>query len=126
MIPDEVLEVYCRPFAWGDADCCTSACDVFAGWHGLDPMAPLRGLYSTEAGAMALIREWGGWRRMTARLADLAGLRAGMGEARELGLIRLGDGRGMGLAVGLGGGWWAGRIDGGVQAVEGALASWAR
>jgi len=72
-----VLDVFRGPFVWGEGDCCTSACDAFRRLYGIDPMAPLRGRYSSEAEAMALIRAWGGWRRMTARLAALAGLLPG-------------------------------------------------
>lgn len=119
---EAVLDVFQGPFVWGSGDCCTSACDVFARLHGVDPMGPLRGRYSTRAGALALIRDWGGWRRMTARLAGIAGLGPGRGAAGELGLIRLRDG--FALAVGLGDGQWAGRIDGGFQTVDSVVRSW--
>jgi len=120
---DAVLEVFDGPFAWGRGDCCTSACDVFARLHGTDPMAPLRGRYASETEARVLIRSWGGWRRMTARLADMAGLRPGTGAPGELGLVRLAGG--FALAVGLGDGFWAGRIDGGFQTVETLERCWA-
>lgn len=42
-----------RPWKWGEADCCTSACDAFLALWGVDPMAELRGAYTTEAGARA-------------------------------------------------------------------------
>ncbi|WP_397544909.1 DUF6950 family protein [Roseicitreum antarcticum] len=48
---DAVLTHMRGPFVWGASDCCTSASDVFQALHGVDPMAPLRGQYTTEAGA---------------------------------------------------------------------------
>lgn len=110
MVAEAVDAVMHGPWVWGSADCCTAACDVFRRLHGIDPMAPLRGCYATEAEAVALIRSYGGWRRMFAELRDLAGLRPGVGAAGEIGLVREGQ---YSLAIGIGGGMWAGRIDGG-------------
>lgn len=117
-----VVDIYTGPLVWGRADCCTCACDVFARLHGVDPMAPLRGLYSTEAGALALIRSWGGWRRMTARLAAMAGLRGGAGAVGELGLVR--QPSGYTLAICVGRNQWAGRIDGGFETTGSVVVSW--
>lgn len=117
-----VQDVMQGPFVWGAGDCCTSACDVFARLYGIDPMAPLRGRYASESQAMAMIRARGGWRRMTAQLADLAGLLPGVGGAGEIGLIKLPAG--FALGVGVGGGQWAGRVDGGYQTVGNVVRSW--
>lgn len=117
-----VQDVMQGPFVWGSGDCCTSACDVFQRLHGVDPMAPLRGRYASEAEAMALIRARGGWRRMTQWLADLAGLRSGVGAAGEIGLIKLENG--FALGVGMGRWQWAGRVDGGFQTVGSVVKSW--
>jgi len=119
-----VLAVMNRPFVWGTADCCTSACDVFLRLWGVDPMQPLRGLYASKDEATAIIRARGGWRRMAQGLADAAGLVGGCGEAGEIGLVRLNDGFALGVA--LGHGQWAGPVDGGFQTVGPAVLSWAR
>lgn len=63
-------------WAWGRADCCTAACDVFAALQGRDPMAGLRGQYATAGQAARLIRRWGGFEAMAAALAEAAGLGA--------------------------------------------------
>lgn len=114
--------VMAGPMVWGFSDCCMSACDVFLRLHGIDPMAPLRGLYTNEAEARALIRARGGWRRMTTWLAAGAGLHKGCAAAGEIGLVR-GD-LGLSLAIGLGRDRWVGRIDGGYATKKGAVLSW--
>ncbi len=117
-----VLDVFDGPFVWGCGDCCTSACDVFARLFGVDPMAPLRGIYTTEAEARALIRALGGWRRMTAWLADWAGLAPGTGAAGEIGLLKMRSGHCLGVS--LGHGQWAGRVTGGFQTTRDVVQSW--
>jgi len=114
-----VLDVMAGPWVWGVSDCCSAACDVFARLHGIDPMAPLRGRFASRAEALRLIRSAGGWRPMCADLAARAGLRAGIGGAGELGLVR-GGGR-LSLAVGVGHGMWAGRVDGGFATTAGVI-----
>lgn len=110
LVGEAVDAVMHGPWVWGSADCCTSACDVFQRLHGIDPMKPLRGRYASEAEAQALIRSFGGWRRMFRTLGAQAGLRAGVGAAGEIGLVRE---AGYSLAIGIGHGMWAGRINGG-------------
>jgi len=119
MVMAHVLEVYDAPFEWGAADCCTSACDVFARMHGVDPMAPLRGQYATRDEAWALIRRWGGWRRMFVSLTALAGLSDGSGAEGELGLVK--TEAGFTLATGVGGDWWAVKMDNGFKTIPGAI-----
>lgn len=119
---DAVVDVMAGPIVWGASDCCTAACDVFQRLHGVDPMAPLRGVYTTEAAALRLIRSRGGWLRMCRGLAVAALLAPGRGEAGELGLLC--NGGRFTLAVGLGGGWWAGRIEGGFATTQGMVESW--
>ena len=75
---------------WGVRDCCTGACDVFLSLFGVDPMAPLRGSYSTKFGAYRQINQRGGWSRMTEDLAVSSGLLSGVGGLGELGLTRQG------------------------------------
>ena len=114
-----VLEVYDSPFEWGVSDCCTSACDVFQRLHGVDPMAPLRGRYSSRDEALALIRARGGWRRMFAALADVAELSGGEGAEGEIALVKAEAG--FTLAVGTGNNWWAIKMDSGFKTVPGAI-----
>jgi len=53
-------EAAAEPFEWGHHDCCT----FIAGWAkrvtGLDPAAPWRGAYCSEAMAEAIVRQGGG------------------------------------------------------------------
>ncbi|MCA2014376.1 hypothetical protein LCM17_22995 [Cereibacter sphaeroides] len=115
VVAEAVDAVMHGPWVWGAADCCTSACDVFQRLHGIDPMAPLRGRYASEAEALALVRSFGGWRRMFRTLAAAAGLKPGVGAPGEVGLVRE---TGYSLAIGIGGGMWAGRIDGGYATTD--------
>jgi hypothetical protein len=110
------------PVVWGASDCCCAASAAFARLHGIDPMADLRGRYADEAGAEALIRVRGGLVRAAARQARATGLRRGRGEAGDLGVVRQGERAALALAVG--GGWWAVRIEGGMMTVQGAVRSW--
>lgn len=74
-VMEVALDVMDRPWKWGEADCCTSACDVFLRLYGIDPMAPLRGTYRTQREAARIIARMGGFERMAATLAERAGLR---------------------------------------------------
>lgn len=118
-----VVDLMAGPLVWGVSDCSAAACDVFARLHGVDPLAPVRGAYATEAGAARLIRRHGGWLALADRLARLAGLVPGVGAAGEIGLIA--QGARLSLGIALGGGLWAGRIDGGYATTSGAKRSWA-
>jgi hypothetical protein len=68
------LDVMDRPWEWGKADCCTSACDVFLRLHGVDPMLTFRGTYTTKTGAMRLIARLGGFQEMVRTMAAKVGL----------------------------------------------------
>lgn len=126
MTPDQamsaVLDRMAGPFIWGQSDCCTSASDVFCDLFGIDPMASLRGHYTTEAGAMTIIRANGGWRGMTRRCAAQAGLVDGRGAAGEIGLLKLPDRFVLAACVGFG--QWAGRVDGGFTTDGNVVACW--
>jgi hypothetical protein len=122
MVMKHVLREFSGPLVWGASDCCTSACNVFAALWGVDPMQPLRGRYSSRAGAFRLIRAWGGWDAMTQRLALDAGLRRGPATPGALGL--LGTGRDRTLAICTAPGIWAGRIDGGFRQIRAEVAAW--
>lgn len=120
----------CRPWKWGKADCCTGACDAFLALHGIDPMAPLRGRYASEAEAEALIDARGGWAVMTQGLADAAGLAPASVTSCDAGLIgrarwREPKGWRRGLVLSVGGGAWAGKsLTGMVIRREGVTAAW--
>lgn len=95
-----VMDAYDAPFGYGAADCCTAACAAFARLHGIDPMEPMRGGYTSGRGATRLIGRQGGWAAMTARLAQAAGLRECDPVPGALVLTRLHDGRqALGLAL---------------------------
>jgi hypothetical protein len=49
-----------RPFSWGDHDCCTFACNGIEAMTGVDPMAELRGRYSTAIGAARALKSFAG------------------------------------------------------------------
>ena len=75
-------DVMMTPWQWGVADCCTSASDVFLALHGFDPMAGVRGAYSSQEGADATVAGFGGFLPMVTTLAKQAGLVAADGAAR--------------------------------------------
>lgn len=117
-----------QPLIWGASDCCTAACDVFLALHGVDPMAPLRGAYTTGSGAWRAIQSYGGHVAMTEALAAAAGLvPASDGEPGLIGLSH------EGAAVGLGGralliciqpGEWACKTGNGFGLVGSAERAW--
>lgn len=118
---DACEAVMLRPWEWGRADCCTAACDVFMRLHGLDPMQPLRGRYSTRLGALRLIAQEGGWEAMAARLAARVGLVEGNGGAGEIGLV-VSEGQPC-LAISTGR-YWAGKSVTGMALVPEHVRSW--
>lgn len=116
-------EVMDRPWQWGGfgGDCCTASCDVFNILFGIDPMASLRGRYSTQIGAARIIRRMGGWLDMADELATRAGLfQVATSFEGNIGVIR--DARGqMALGICVGGGMWAGKTDRGFATVPDAV-----
>jgi hypothetical protein len=120
LAPDRVFavvdRVMSRPFEWGVCDCSTAACDVFADLHGIDPLAPWRGIYRGEIGAARLIRSMGGPLALAQEMAARAGLVAGA----ALGGVGLSRGS---LVICIGPDLWAGKTKSGfaiVRTVEGA------
>ena len=99
------LDVMDRPWEWGKADCCTAACDVFLRMHGIDPMTPLRGQYSTRADARKIILNYGGFLPMAKALAAGAGLLEGLNQAGEIGVARDPESNEHVLAICIGGAW---------------------
>ncbi|WP_118138774.1 hypothetical protein [Oceanicella sp. SM1341] len=123
------LRVMDRPFAWGHADCCTAACDVFEALFGIDPMAELRGRYATAAGAMRIIAGEGGFAALAERLASTAGLAPGQGggTAGALGLSAPGTAtgpQGRALLVCIAPGAWAAKSEGGMSVLPGVERHW--
>lgn len=112
------------PFVWGLSDCCTCACDAFAARHGIDPMAPLRGRYSTAREALALITAWGGWQGMFAALAQRSGLRVDPAPVWSDGALGLDLNNGRpALVFAAPGGLWLGKIDGGFATTQTVVAT---
>jgi hypothetical protein len=110
------IEVMERPWKWGEADCCTAACDVFMRLTGIDPMASLRGVYTTRAGAVAMIRSLGGFEQMADTLAARAGLTATNGAPGDIAVGRLLDGRHV-LTIGVAPGVFVGKSPSGMATV---------
>lgn len=68
------LDVMMRPWEWGKADCCTSACSVLDTLHGVDPMHAFRGTYHDVRSAQRIIHSFGGFEAMVRTLALQHGL----------------------------------------------------
>lgn len=107
-----------RPWRWGEADCCTSACDVFLRLYGVDPMRALRGTYANRIEADAVIAEAGGWMAMAERLAAVTGLVSDA--SPRPGSIGLGD---HGLMIKTTRGWAAKSVSGFVL-LQGHKCAW--
>lgn len=131
MTPEQVLaevdRVMSARWEWGVSDCCTCAADVFHSLHGIDPMAPVRGMYDDAMGAYRLIRDWGGFPAMADAMARIACLKVGTGQPGEIGLSAPGnaggpDGRAMLICIQPG--QWAGKSEMGFTILPGAERSW--
>ena len=118
------MRIMGRCWTWGEADCCTAACDVFQALHGVDPMASLRGVYRTKIGAQRAIVARGGWMVMAETLAREAGLGAGQGAAGDIALVRTEAGL-YALAVTLGEGACVAKSLNGGTILQGFERSWA-
>jgi len=124
MVTPELAGHFEGPFVWGRSDCCTCACDAFAARHGIDPMAPLRGRYSTAREALALIADWGGWHGMFAALAQRSGLRVDPAPVWSDGALGLDMNKGRpALVFAVPGGLWVGKIDGGFATTQTVVAT---
>jgi len=55
-----VEEHRCKPFSWGESDCCLFVCDCILAMTGHDPAAPFRGRYRTALGAYRALRRYCG------------------------------------------------------------------
>jgi hypothetical protein len=122
---DAVQDVMLVRWQWGQADCCTAACDVHLRVFGVDPMAPLRGRYASRGGALRLIRVAGGLVALAGDLAARAGLHAVSDDAPgALGVAAMPGGEA--LLICLRPGSWAGKTAGGYATVGCAGAKWSR
>ena len=125
MVGPELARHFDGDFAWGVSDCCTCACDAFWARFGIDPMAPLRRMYSTEAEAKALITEWGGWIKAFKSMASIAGLAVSDPPEWSDGAIGLASqvGAGPALVFGAPCGLWIGKVDGGFATSQSVVLS---
>lgn len=114
-----VLRVMSRPWKWGEADCCTAACTVFAQLYGIDPAAEFRGRYATRAEAELLVHEAGGF----ARLLRAAARRHGLVPCGER-IGALGVVAGEGLVVCAAPGLWLGKTECGFTTRHRARVGW--
>lgn len=62
------------PFSSGGCDCCLWACDWVLARRGVDPAAPLRGRYRSQAGARRIIAGYGGLEALARSFMASAGL----------------------------------------------------
>jgi len=116
------LAVMDRPWSWGEADCCTAACDVFLGLHGVDPMASLRGRYRSRIGAGRIIRRAGGFVAMAEGLAQAARLGPSFGDPGDIGVAAMPDGHALVICVASG--QWAGKTVTGMTTVQDVVRCW--
>lgn len=72
----------CRPFVWGEHDCCLFAADCAQAITGIDWAAEFRGTYDSAVGAAKQISKRGGFESM------ITGL---LGDPIAVGLARRGD-----------------------------------
>lgn len=90
------------PFAWGEHDCATIACDWVMAMRGVDPMAADRGVYATEAEFEALV-EPGGLAEFVADRAAAAGIAEcppAFAQRGDIALVRIGNQECLGLIDG--------------------------
>jgi hypothetical protein len=58
-LSETLTEKATQDFVWGENDCCLFVADVLLAITGIDYGAALRGTYSTEAEALAIVQEHG-------------------------------------------------------------------
>lgn len=80
-----------QPFTWGVHDCCLFAADALLACTGQDFAAALRGTYSTQAEAEALLAEFGGLAKLAAGCLGRV-IPPALAQAGDVGLADLGDG----------------------------------
>lgn len=90
------------PFRWdGTGDCSVTACAAFQRLTGLDLMQGLRGAYTTQAEALAVIRARGGFLALWGAQAAVCGLSECEPTTGAIGVIHTENmvGRSLGLCV---------------------------
>lgn len=119
-----VADVMRRAWAWGEADCCAAACEVFRRLHGVDPMGALRGACQTREDAERIIASHGGMVAMVERLTAAAGLvRTDAPRPGDLGLtFERPEGRALCICVGFG--RWAAKTARGYAIIGAAERAW--
>jgi hypothetical protein len=126
-VMDAARAVMLTPWVWGQADCCTSVCDVVLALYGVDPMADLRGLYDGQAGADAISEAAGGFLELAAGIAAAAGFVPVSGPAwpGDVGVTVAGvhqpDRRALAICVGTG---WACKSPRGLTVVRKVERAW--
>lgn len=91
------------PFAWGSNDCALFAADVVLALTGVDPAGDLRGAYSTEAEAEAIIAQYGSLEALAVALAAAAGLPEcppAFAQRGDVALVDHGNQRSLGVVMG--------------------------
>jgi hypothetical protein len=121
------FEIFSRAHNWGVCDCCTCPSDVFLERWGVDPMTGIRGTYQTEREALRVILSRGGFEAMAHDQAARVGLRPGVGDVGELGLVtdQVPTDTGGALALCVSPGLWWVKDVAGMVAVGSVTASWA-
>ena len=111
-----VRNLSCRQYEWGAFDCCTLVGDVVLAITGVDPIADVRGKYSTEQGAYRILARLGGMEAAwAARLGPPIAL--GFAQAGDVGIT--GD-----AVVFYGGSCWLGASDMGLTPVAPPRVAW--
>ncbi len=110
-----------RPFAWGECDCCTWACDWVLQRRGVDPAAEWRGRYRTRRGAMRNVRP--GFLLVVAGAMAKAGLKTTDDPTPgDVGVVMTPQGASLAIKTPTG---WAGKAEAGiVVAPFTALEAW--
>jgi hypothetical protein len=111
--------IMARPFAWGSADCMTSACAVFHALHGIDPLASFQQTYSTLGEAMRILRDAGGYASWCRHTFDLP--QTDSPDTGDLVLIRAGRPWGAALVICIVPGEYAGKAGTGVAVLRGEM-----
>jgi hypothetical protein len=75
LLTEAINAAQSQPFAWGSNDCCLFAAGCAQAITGVDAAATLRGTYSTEAEAEAIIAAAGGFEKLVTAHASSVGWR---------------------------------------------------
>jgi len=104
------------PWSWREA-CYGPACDAFAALYGFDPMASVRGRFSTERGALLFVKRRGGMVRCVAGILEPQGFVQGQSPG-ALGVVSSTDSFGGAVAICVQPGTWARRAQHGLAVVN--------